>query len=173
MSDVFTAKVKNDISPALRAVGHISVEQDIRPAMKHGMGLVEDTLRANIIENSKGYRLAEHARKGVKSKMWTVMTNSRTLGFTTYLIPREWLYIFNDGTYKTGIRKTRKDYKTAPYTDRLGRHVPERQYKPGVRRGAIPALGYMDQTRRALDGAIFSILRHVIERAVNARLQQL
>ena len=64
-----------------------------------------------------------------------------------------------------------KAYKTGAYTDRLGRHVPERHYKPGVSRGSIPALKYMDATRASVEGGIFSILRHDIERAVNQRLQ--
>lgn len=173
MSELFTVKVENAVSPTLREIGHISMEQDVRPAMKHAEGLVETVLRSHIAENDRAYRLAEHARRGVKSKPWTVTTSSKTLGFTTYLIPREWLYIFNDGTYKTGVRQTKKAYKTAPYTDSIGRRVPARQYKPGVKRGSIPALHYLDTTRQMIEGSIFSILRHDIERAVNQRLQTL
>ena len=171
MSEVFTAKANDTISTTLREIGHISMERDIRPAMRRAMDLVERNLKARISENSKGYNLDRHAQRGVKSKPWTVSSNSKTFGFTTFLVAREWLYIFNEGTYITGVRKTKKAYKTGAYTDRLGRHVPERHYKPGVSRGSIPALKYMDATRASVEGGIFSILRHDIERAVNQRLQ--
>ena len=171
MSEVFTAKANDTISTTLREIGHISMERDIRPAMRRAMDLVERNLKARISENSKGYNLDRHAQRGVKSKPWTVSSNSKTFGFTTFLVAREWLYIFNDGTYKTGVRKTKKAYKTGAYTDRLGRHVPARRYKAGVSRGLIPALKYMDATRAAVESGIFSMLRNDIERAVNQRLQ--
>lgn len=171
MSEVFTAKANDTISTTLREIGHISMERDIRPAMRRAMDLVERNLKARISENSKGYNLDRHAQRGVKSKPWTVSSNSKTFGFTTFLVAREWLYIFNDGTYLTGERKTKKAYKTGAYTDRLGRHVPARRYKAGVSRGRIPALKYMDATRAAVESGIFSMLRHDIERAVNQRLQ--
>ena len=171
MSEVFTAKANDNISTVLREIGQISMERDIRPAMRRAMDLVERNLKARISENSKGYNLDRHAQRGVKSKPWTVSSNSKTFGFTTFLVAREWLYIFNEGTYLTGERKTKKAYKTGAYTDRLGRHVPARRYKAGVSRGRIPALKYMDATRAAVGSGIFSILRHDIERAVNQRLQ--
>lgn len=171
MSEVFTAKANDTISTTLREIGHISMERDIRPAMRRAMDLVERNLKARISENSKGYNLDRHAQRGVKSKPWTVSSNSKTFGFTTFLVAREWLYIFNEGTYLTGERKTKKAYKTGAYTDRLGRHVPARRYKAGVSRGRIPALKYMDATRAAVGSGIFSMLRNDIERAVNQRLQ--
>ena len=171
MSEVFTAKANDTISTTLREIGHISMERDIRPAMRRAMDLVERSLKDRISENSKGYNLDRHAQRGVKSKPWTVNSNSKTFGFTTFLVAREWLYIFNEGTYLTGERKTKKAYKTGAYTDRLGRHVPARRYKAGVSRGRIPALKYMDATRAAVGSGIFSMLRHDIERAVNQRLQ--
>lgn len=173
MSDVISAKVNNTISPALRGVNSISMKDDIIPAMRRTELIVKDTLRGFITNNMKGYNLGSHARKGVLSKEWALTTQSRTFGYTVYLSPREWLYIFNGGTYKTGIRRTKKAYKTGPHTDKLGRHYKERRFSPGVRRGAIPALNYLDETRTTWDGIIFDQLRSDIARAVEARLQKI
>lgn len=170
MSNVLTASAKNEISATLREMGHISFEQDVVPAMRRAMSLVENNLKARIAENSKGYRLSRHTR-GVHSRPWSLTTGSKTFGFTTYMNPRELLYIFNEGNYKTHPRKTKKSYKTQPYTDRLGRRVPARQYRAGISRGNIAALGYLDATRAAVERGIFSILRHDIDRAVGQRLQ--
>ena len=172
MSDVISAKVNNTISPALRGVNSISMKDDIIPAMRRTELIVKDTLRGFITNNMKGYNLGSHARKGVLSKEWALTTQSRTFGYTVYLSPREWLYIFNGGTYKTGIRRTKKAYKTGPYTDKLGRHYKERSYKAGVRRGAIPAGNYLDMTRNDVEGFIFNKLRSDINRAVETRLRR-
>lgn len=88
MSEVFTAKANDTISTTLREIGHISMERDIRPAMRRAMDLVERNLKARISENSKGYNLDRHAQRGVKSKPWTVSSNSKTFGFTTFLVAR-------------------------------------------------------------------------------------
>jgi len=173
MSDIISAKVKNTVSPLLRSVNSISMEDDIRPAMRSSELYVMDVLRGLITNNQRKYKLGAHADKGVKSKPWSLSTTSKTFGFTVYLSAREWLYIFNDGTYLTGKRKTKKAYKTAPYTDKLGRHIGERKYKVSVNRGAIPALKYMDYTRSAVGGVIFDKLRNDIARAVNARLNRM
>lgn len=63
MSEVFTAKANDNISTVLREIGQISMERDIRPAMKHAMELVERNLKARISENSKGYNLERHAKR--------------------------------------------------------------------------------------------------------------
>lgn len=170
MSEVISVKAVNTVSPLLRSINSVSMADDIRPAMRSSEQLVKDILHAHIM--GSGYNLAEHARKGVLSKAWDMKTTTSTFGFTVYLSPREWLYIFNGGTYKTGVRKTKKTYKTGPYTDSLGRHYKERSYKAGVRRGAIPAGGYLDSTRRDVEGFIFNKLRSDINRAVETKLRR-
>lgn len=173
MSDTFFVEKDTRPTTVLNDIGFISIEKDIRPAMKPAMTLVETRLRQNIIGNAKGYNLAKHAQKGVKSRAWTVTSHSKTLGFTTFLVAREWLYIFNGGTYKSGLRKTKRDYKTAPYTDRLGRKIGERHYKGGISRGSLPALDYLQETRNQLNGSLlFSSLRHAIEKAVNDKIRR-
>lgn len=169
MSDsVISAQAGFDLSQMILEING----QALRPYILRGIQPLrkemETTLKSVVSGNGK-YALSAHAGRGVKSKPF----QGGGIGFTVYFDPKEWLYIFQNGTYKTPLRPTKKPYTTTAYTDSLGRKVPKRTFKAGISRGGIAPMGFFETVEDMYGSSIFERVRSAVETAVNERISQL